>query len=251
MSDISKYYRALDNAVNSPYDWPMPVQERKAWSKSAGGRPIDLFASSNFKWTKDESPLVFIGGVHGDEPEGVWLAEATLDWLRNATASAVGISWLLIPCLNPDGLELNQRMNGNGVDINRNFPNQNWSPEFPKPRYNPGPKPASEPETRAMLKLIEDYKPQMIIHCHSWNPCIVLTGDKGVNCAEYLAASTGYPYKQDIGYPTPGSLGDYAWYEKDIPVICVEVAEKIEREKVWPLFKSGIEKVFLNGRIDV
>lgn len=228
----------------------MRLQERTGWAKSAGFLDIDLYAPESFKWTQNEAPLVFIGGVHGDEPEGVWLAEATLNWLRNATVSQAPIPWLLIPCLNPDGLKANTRVNSSGVDINRNFPNSNWSPEFSKERYYPGPRPSSEPETRAIVDLIERYRPQMIIHCHSWNPCIVLTGDKGRNCAEYLAASTGYPFQDHIGYPTPGSLGDYAWFEKNIPVICVEVAEKIEREKVWPLFEAGIHKVFKHGRVD-
>ena len=31
--------------------------------------------------------------------------------LRKATDQEIGIPWLLIPCLNPDGLELKQRMN--------------------------------------------------------------------------------------------------------------------------------------------
>jgi murein peptide amidase A len=225
----------------------MNLQARKTWAKSASGLPIDLYASPNFKWTQHERPIAFLGGVHGDEPEGVWLAEATLEWLRKATAEPGTPEWLLIPCLNPDGYSKNQRVNSRGVDLNRNFPNRDWSPDFPKDRYYPGPAPSSEPETNAILDLIERYKPQIIIHCHSWEPCIVLTGTVGKNCADYLAQSSGYTFKENIGYPTPGSLGDYAWYEKQIPVICIEVAEKIEKEKVWPLFESGIKKVFRDG----
>jgi murein peptide amidase A len=228
----------------------MPIQVRKAWSHSSGGLPIDLYASADFAWNSDQWPLVFLGGVHGDEPEGVWLAEATLEWLKKTTPAEVKVPWLLIPCLNPDGLAKNERVNARGVDLNRNFPNQNWSPEFPQERYYPGPNPASEPETKLMLDVIEKFQPQMIIHCHSWKPCIVLTGDKGQNCAIHLSESSGYPFQETIGYPTPGSLGDYAWFEKNIPVICIEVAEKIEKAKVWPLFEAGIKKVFLNGRID-
>jgi murein peptide amidase A len=228
----------------------MLIQQRKNWAKSASGLPIDLYAHSDFKWTADEKPLVFLGGVHGDEPEGVWLASYTLEWLRNATPEQVGIKWLLITCLNPDGLSKNERVNSRGVDINRNFPNSNWSTEYTNDRYYPGPTAASEPETKAMLNIIEQYRPQMIIHCHSWEPCIVLTGTKGKNCADDLAESSGYPFKSDIGYPTPGSLGDYAWFEKQIPVICIEVAEKIEKEKVWPLFQTGIQRVFRHGCID-
>lgn len=221
----------------SPSDTSTCIKE---WAFSAGGLPLELHQSANLQHVQSR-PLLIIGGVHGDEPEGVWLAEHVLEWLQR---TPVQIPWLLIPCLNPDGYAARQRVNGNGVDLNRNFPCQNWSPAFEKERYFPGSRPNSEPETQALVKLISDVQPRLIIHCHSWIPCIVYTGDPGRPAAEALARSSGYPAQPDIGYPTPGSLGEYGWRERQTPVICIEEAERVEKATVWPRFQSGFRELF-------
>lgn len=209
------------------------------WALSAEGRPLELFQSVK-NASPAARPVLIIGGVHGDEPEGVWLARYALDWLKD---TLVACPWLLVPCLNPDGYQKNERVNGRGVDLNRNFPCDNWSDKFEKPRYFPGSGPGSEPETKALVELIQSEQPQLIIHCHSWLPCVVYTGERGRKDAESLAASSGYPAKADIGYPTPGSLGEYGWRAHGIPVICIEEAEKVSQDSVWPRFKAGFEAV--------
>jgi hypothetical protein len=210
------------------------------WAFSAGGLPLELFKSAK-KNTPNSGPILIIGGVHGDEPEGVWLAQHALEWLKS---TPVRCPWLLIPCLNPDGFNKNERVNSNGVDLNRNFPADNWSNEHSQPRYYPGPSPASEPETQALAELISVEKPILIIHCHSWNPCVVYTGEPGRRDAERLSESCGYPAQPDIGYPTPGSLGEYGWRAHKTPVICIEEAERVEKDTIWPRFKRGFEAIF-------
>lgn len=187
--------------------------------------------------------ILWIGGVHGDEPEGVELAMRTRDWL--CETREVKCSWAVIPCLNPDGLVLRQRMNFKGVDLNRNYPSQDWSPLAKAARYYPGPYPGSEPEIKALIKLIKDMQPGLIVHCHSWNPCIVYAGDPGRDSAEILAKVSGYTCQDDIGYLTPGSLSSYAWEDLEIPVICIEEQEHCKLAEVWPRFAEGVKKVFL------
>lgn len=211
------------------------------WAVSAGGRKISLYES-----LKDsEQPFLFVGGVHGDEPEGVELASKLLFWLQKSNRSEFP-SWVLIPDINPDGSSQNERTNSRGVDLNRNFPTQDWSPKAKAPRYFPGPSPASEPETQAIMKAIKNYRPCLIIHFHSWEPCVVYTGALAEPWAQILAAGTGYPVREDIGYPTPGSLGDYGWHSCQIPVVCVEAQHHGPLEKVWPQFEPGLTHLFLN-----
>jgi hypothetical protein len=92
-----------------------------------------------------------------------------------------------------------------------------------------------------LVKLIEDEKPQLIVHFHSWEPCVVYTGKPGKEPAELLAIGNGYEAREDIGYPTPGSLGDYGWKEKQIPVVCIEEQAHINLDLVWPHFKEGLK----------
>ncbi|OQW50254.1 MAG: hypothetical protein A4S09_00220 [Proteobacteria bacterium SG_bin7] len=217
------------------------------WAVSTLGHRIELFFSPNFQWRENAKPLLFIGGVHGDEYEGVELAAQTLLWLDSIyqSDSTTEISpWVLIPCINPDGYKSNQRTNGRGVDLNRNFPARDWSPRIKSSRYNPGTFPASEPEVRALANFIVRYSPRLVIHCHSWHPSITFTGNEAPVEAKILGETTGYSVQPDIGYPTPGSLGQFAWLEQQIPVICIEEQEGTAVESVWPHFESGIKKIF-------
>ncbi len=221
------------------------IYHQSSWAQTSLGTKLPLYKKSHSLRQFSEQPLLFIGGVHGDEPEGVHLAEEFLHWLQSEEQkhSEKIRPWILIPCLNPDGYSQNQRTNANGVDLNRNFPCRDWSPEAKAPRYYPGPSPGSEPEVQALVKLIEDEKPQLIVHFHSWEPCIVYTGSPGKQAAEILASDTGYETREDIGYPTPGSLGQYGWIEKKTPVICIEEQEHIDLNKVWPHFRQGLEQL--------
>ncbi|HWU42331.1 MAG TPA: DUF2817 domain-containing protein, partial [Bdellovibrio sp.] len=176
------------------------IFHQSSWAQTSLGTPIELYKKTH----SSERSILFVGGVHGDEPEGVRLAMELRSWLQKNENTH---SWILIPCINPDGYSRKQRTNANGVDLNRNFPSRDWSPEAKAPRYYPGPSPGSEREVQALIKLIEDEKPQLIVHFHSWEPCVVYTGAPGKRAAEILATGTGYESREDIGYPTPGSLG--------------------------------------------
>lgn len=203
--------------------------------------PLALWSSHHIGQV--ENPVLMIGGVHGDEPEGVRLAEELLSWLRKNHKDEELHPWILIPCLNADGYRRNERTNSAGVDLNRNFPTPDWSSIAKAPRYFPGPRPGSEPETRALVRLIETTKPVLVIHFHSWKPCVVYTGPSGKKAAEILSPGPSHPVSEDIGYPTPGSLGQFGWLVHQIPVICIEEQERIALEQVWPHFAPGLQKL--------
>jgi protein MpaA len=206
-----------------------------SWARSAGQQDIELYSSL----LSGEKPLLFVGGVHGDEPEGVKLANELLFWLQKNNSDKLR-SWILIPCLNVDGFSKQERVNAHGVDLNRNFPSLDWSPEHKAARYFPGPQPGSEPETKALIKVIEDYSPEVIVHFHSWEPCVVYTGATGKAWAETIASGSPYKAREDIGYPTPGSLGQYGWLNHKTPVVCIEEQEGISLDRVWVHFGQGL-----------
>ena len=87
------------------------------WIKTSVGTCVSICAQSEFSRLKN--PIILIGGVHGDEPEGVHLAEQSLNWLRSADRSTL-VDWVVVPCLNIDGFNKKQRVNANGIDLNRN-----------------------------------------------------------------------------------------------------------------------------------
>jgi murein peptide amidase A len=219
----------------------------ESWTRSDLGTPIALFASHTLTELKTKKPLLLMGGVHGDEPLGVLLAQQTLDFLKADNGKDVCLPWILIPCLNVDGYRNNTRVNGRGVDLNRNYPSKSWSPAFEKERYNPGPEPGSEAEVKGVVDLIQTYKPRLIIHCHSWKPMVVCAGEPGKRDAERLSRSSGYEVVPEIGYPTPGSLSQFGWWDNQIPVICIEEADESKPNSVWPRFQDGMREIFLDA----
>ncbi len=65
--------------------------------------------------------VMIAAGIHGDEPAGV---EAALSFAESLTESDELLSrfhFVIFPCNNPTGYELNTRENWRGVDLNRQF----------------------------------------------------------------------------------------------------------------------------------
>jgi protein MpaA len=216
------------------------------WKSTSLGTAIELYASAPLDSLMKQKPILLMGGIHGDEPEGVRLATETLQWLKsNTSAEKTLCPWILIPCLNVDGFKNRERVNARGVDLNRNYPSTDWTSEGRAERYFPGTGPASEIEIQAVVEIITAFNPRLMIHCHSWQPCIVGTGSLAIVDTQRLAASSGYEGRDDIGYPTPGSLSSYGWFDKKIPVICIEEDDKInDFDLIWPRFKNGMREIF-------
>ncbi len=171
--------------------------------------------------------VLLIGGTHGDELTSVSLSFWWLDMIEEAPRA---IAWQVAPVMNPDGLltEPAQRVNANNVDLNRNFPTQDWRTESraywqevgKKPRRYPGETAASEPETRWLVNAVETFKPDVIVALHA--PYGVLDYD-----GEYpppLKLGELVLYRLGV---FPGSLGNYGSRFLGIPVMTVELKHAI------------------------
>lgn len=165
---------------------------------------------------------LILGGMHGDEPTGSAVVEHLIQTLAAIPRLLDGIEVVLVPKVNPDGLARNTRVNADGVDINRNFPTRDWRPHAIRPRYAPGPKPASEPETRIVMRLIAQVRPCRIITIHAPYHQLDIDGP-ALPLARAMQRFDHYRITTGIGYPTPGSLGAYAGKERHIPVVTLEL----------------------------
>jgi protein MpaA len=102
--------------------------------------------------------VLLIAGMHGNEGA----PSAILRTLRDGK-SVHGIDLWVVPSYNPDGLARGTRRNARGVDLNRNYP-YHWAPLGGS--YYSGPRPGSEPETRAMMGFLARVKPDWILSFH-------------------------------------------------------------------------------------
>ena len=128
-----------------------------------------------------------------------------------------------MPLVNPDGYKAGTRRNARGIDINRNFPTKDFGSEEEKPG---GTEPASEPETQAILDVVSRCKPDLIITLHTSLACVNYNGECAVPVAERMSEICGLPVKGDIGYPCPGSMGTYYGWERELPVITLELPKR-------------------------
>jgi protein MpaA len=210
--------------------------------ESLEGNPISVFKTD----IKSSKYLFLIAGVHGDEVEGVYVLKELFNWLKNEH-SLKDMPIIVIPILNVDGYRAQTRVNAHLVDLNRNLPTKDWTPDQTHPKYNPGPKPLSEPENQFLVKLLDKYKPGMIISFHTWKPILNFNGECQ-DIAEYLHSFNKYEMAGDIGYPTPGSLGTFGVEKYDTPVLTFECPElKTHKESlkdIWKENEEGLKKLF-------
>lgn len=195
---------------------------------TALGLPIHAFQFKPKNSTSKKAHVLIIGGVHGDEPEGVVAARGLLDTFQKSYEFNLNIT--LIPEFNPEGVLLKTRGNSNKVDLNRNLPTKDWSPIAATERYFPGPSALSEKENQALVRFLKSTPTQLIISLHSWKPMLNVNGE--IPEAQEIAKLTGYVIEPDIGYPTPGSLGTYAGHENHIPTLTYEIERDIRFDHI-------------------
>ena len=197
--------------------------------KTEKNNKISLLTSEDFD-SKAQTTL-FIGVTHGEEPQGEYLINEFISRV-NAQNQSFKNNLLFIPCLNPDGKALNKRGNSNGVDINRNFPTQNWEKSEKTSEFYSGEAPASEIETQFLVEIIENYKPDVILTLHAPYKIVNFDGP-AEKLAQEISKINGYPVQSDMGYPTPGSFGTYCGVERNIPTITLEFPEDVECKTLW------------------
>ncbi|HAG91118.1 MAG TPA: DUF2817 domain-containing protein [Bdellovibrionales bacterium] len=202
--------------------------------KSVSGLPLIAH-----QFGREGAKILILGGVHGDEPEGVWAALGLIGVWKESFPFKLRVT--VVPQFNVDGVLNKERLNLNGVDLNRNMPTNDWSQDVAEPRYNPGPEANSEPETKALVTWLEKEKPSLIISLHSWKPVLNTNG----NCqpeAQAIRDRTNYEIKDSIGYPTPGCLGTYCGLERDVPTLTYEIERGLNIHNVLNIHVPAVQE---------
>lgn len=197
--------------------------EHTVIGQSVSGRPIPAEIYGDGAQT-----ILVMATIHGNEQAGTPLVRKLGEYLLANPHVLNGRRVIILPVANPDGMAANQRANSRGVDLNRNFPADNY-----KATRRHGGRPLSEPESRAIHDLILKYRPDRIISIHQPLACIDYDGP-GDGLARALATSSGLPLKK-LG-SRAGSLGSFAGIELNTPIITVEFArsaDNLSAEDMW------------------
>ncbi|MES0372165.1 MAG: M14 family murein peptide amidase A [Mariprofundaceae bacterium] len=193
-------------------------------ARSVSGQAIMMKDYPPLQARKPISRVLLIGGTHGDEYASV---SVVFKWMQTLDIHHSGMfHWHVAPLVNPDGLlqKRSQRLNANGVDLNRNMPTPDWHEETRKywnrtgkdTRRYPGEAPLSEPESRWLYEEIRNFKPHVIVSVHA--PYGVLDFDG----PPVGPSKLGRLHLKLIG-TYPGSLGNSAGVQHQIPVVTVEL----------------------------
>lgn len=201
--------------------------------------------------TRENAPRVLvIGGIHGDELTSSSIVFRWLQWTGEADATRY--HWRMIPLANPDGLLATPptRVNGKGIDINRNFPTPDWERDAQNywvkrtgrdPRRYPGQVAGSEIETRWLDAQIKEFKPDVIISIHA--PYSVLDYDGPAPKPHRF----GRLNLNQLGV-YPGSLGNYSGIHQKTPVVTIELPNATsmptiqEQRAIWQDMLAWMKK---------
>jgi protein MpaA len=130
------------------------VLSQRVIGKSVKKRPIRAYELGE----RGKPEVLLVSSMHGDEK-----ATRQILWSLRDGKPIRGIHLWVVPTYNPDGVARSTRKNAHGVDLNRNYPYK-WKDLDGS--YESGPKPGSEPETRAMMRFLRNIKPKWILSFH-------------------------------------------------------------------------------------
>jgi murein peptide amidase A len=206
--------------------------ELKPGAKSVNGRHIMLHEFTPAQAAT--ARVLVIGGIHGDELTSVSIVFRWIELLKQPAGQTARYRWRVIPVLNPDGLLAKPptRVNARGVDLNRNFPTDNWSSEAARywwvstrrdPRRFPGTAPGSEPESSWLYNEIKAFKPDVIISVHAPHSVLDFDGPPSVKPPSRF----GRLQLHRLGV-YPGSLGNFGGLKEGIPVVTLELPHALD-----------------------
>ena len=174
--------------------------------------------SQNVQTDGNKPNLLYIANMHGDETVGRELMIYLIRELVSGSHSDLiaNAQIFIMPSMNPDGFELNQRYNANGTDLNRSFPDFTSDPnDITNNRA---------PEIQAIMRLMDKYHFQLSLNFHGGEVCYNLVWDTQENVGNKKFPEDAVSYKLGRDYTLKnktmynggfdhGLTYGYEWYE--------------------------------------
>jgi hypothetical protein len=198
------------------------VENRPIVARSVGDGPVDV---------------LFIGGLHtGPEDNTRWLAEQLATYFeQHPDLVPQTVTLHFITSANPDGTARGVHTNARGVDLNRNWPADDWRAEACHPTTGcmqqlGGPQPLSEPETWALYQYIEALQPEVTAVWHSEAALVEANEVPGAQAyARAFGNAAGYPYLEEwSAYEITGQLIDALEQRLGLRAFDIELARCCE-----------------------
>ncbi len=148
--------------------------------------PIKAYKSKNFY---NEKWLYLIGGVHGEEIEGIYLVTEIISWLKESTE--LTFPCLAIPILDIDGYTYQDQGLPNKVNLNNMFPTSSLrNADVTKTISSIN---TLRPEISSLIKILREHSPQMVINFRTAHTTskVISIGDDALGPATFLSKAIG------------------------------------------------------------
>jgi protein MpaA len=151
-----------------------------------------------------ERKALVVGSIHGNEREGHEVVAA----LHRRAEKIGDVDLWVVRTVNPDGVRADRRANAHGVDLNRNFPYR-WRPSSTSSLEYGGPRPLSEPESRAVARLAQRLEPAVSVWYHQpWGEVLLPCKGKAAIEKRY-ARIAQFPTNRCRGQKLPGTVASW------------------------------------------
>jgi hypothetical protein len=179
-----------------------------------------------------------LGSLAGNDPVAISLTEQLARYLHQNKVILGGLHSLIIRNSNPDGQALSRQENGNGVYLNRRFPNSKTAGDDLQ---------NVEPEIRFIIGTVREYQPQRVIHIRTFN------GNRGVVAASRGAAESardvatwlGFDFVNLPGNSADGTLERFLSSSTTCEVVTVAIPASSRKNKVWDECGDALLNLFM------
>ncbi len=206
------------------------VTEVRTIGKSVQGRNIVAWRLGDPKSTRK---VVVLAAMHGNE-----LGPSRILYNLRDGRPIVGADIWVVPQYNRDGAARRTRQNAHGVDLNRNYP-RNW--KRLTGTYNSGPRPASEPETKAVMAFLRAVRPAYVISFHQPLRGVGRAGPKGTAFVRRLHRGLRLPVKSfNCTGVCHGTMTE--WFNASFPgvAVTVEYGRGVSRKQATRTGPNGL-----------
>lgn len=188
-----------------------------------------------------ELQALVVAPLAGDESEGGEIVERLASHLAHFPRSLTNTTVTIVRDPNPDGRFRHASGNARGVLLDQNFATRHWRRTPSGNRWLSGREPESEPETRALVELLTDLKPQRILVLGSERrpPLLQYAGSADVLAGQFAQSAHVRPSPLDP-VDAAGSLAAYAGLDRDIPTLVFRVTTRSSAEQNWLRYKRAL-----------
>ena len=192
------------------------------------------------QWGEGDRPLLLLGPLAGDRTEGLKVVDELVARLRGAPLEP-GVRIVVLRDPNPDGRAHGLRTNARGVDLDRNFPTADWHKMPHAGRWASGRVPQSEPETRALVRFLQQTRPCCVIFIATGirRPSVGYLGS-GEPLARAAAEAGSLPLWPFDAARHWGSCPAYAGNELALPVVLLMCAPHVSPDENWQALEKPL-----------